>query len=213
MRRHLGLLVKNLPPHLPEPGVKQFFEKHAQVKDMYLFRRSPFGGHSGQSLVHFASASELAKALQLNGRLLHNYKLHIEPTVQEAHEVDFPADGQRPIRYKFRSPLLYVTGQPLEATEEELVVAFRRFGAVRWVQNFHRDRKKFAHAYAFVLYDSPQSATKAYENGVYWRSAGGNIQCNTKLKLSFFKRPIKYPSNDPLKLGFEGNSRIFKHPK
>lgn len=130
-------------PHLPEPGVKQFFEKHAQVKDMYLFRRSPFGGHSGQSLVHFASASELAKALQLNGRLLHNYKLHIEPTVQEAHEVDFPADGQRPIRYKFRSPLLYVTGQPLEATEEELVVAFRRFGAVRWVQNFHRDRKKF----------------------------------------------------------------------
>lgn len=135
-------------PHLPELAVKKFFENHAQVKDMYLFRSSPFGGHSGQSLMHFANAVELSKALQLNGRVLNNYKLMIEPTVQEPYQLDFPV--KRPVRYKFRSQLLYVTGQSLDATEEELGVAFGRFGTVRWVQNFHRDRKKFVGMHLFI---------------------------------------------------------------
>ncbi|TIA91105.1 hypothetical protein E3P99_01252 [Wallemia hederae] len=201
MHRHLGLLVKNLPPHLPESSIKNYLENHARVKDIYTFRASPFGGSSGQTLVHFKNAFELSKALKLNGQLLNNYKLKIEPTARTPHQLRFPV--QRPVRYKFRSKLLYVTGQPLDATQEELEVAFRRFGRLRWVQNFHRDRKKFSHAYAFVLYDTPEFATKAYENGVYLRG-------DNKLKLSFFKRPIKYPQQSPIKLGFKGNRRIFK---
>ncbi|TIB78260.1 hypothetical protein E3Q23_00842 [Wallemia mellicola] len=186
MQRHLGLLVKNLPPHLPSASIKQFFDKYAKVSDIYTFRRSPFGGHTGQSLIHFENAVELNKALKLNGRSLKDYKLIVEPTVEAAHEIDIPIE--RPVRTKFRSQLLYVTGQPLDSTEEELTRAFRKFGTVRWIEQSHQDRKKFAFAYAFVMYESPDFATKAYESGVY-------IRDNIKLKISFFKRPIKYPKD------------------
>lgn len=38
------------------------------------------------------------------------------------------------------------------------------------------------------MYESSDFATKAYESGVYMRD-------NIKLKISFFKRPIKYPED------------------
>ena len=100
-------------------------------------------------MLHFENAVELNKALKLNGRSLKDYKLTVEPTVDAAHEIDIPVE--RPVRTKFRSQLLYVTGQPLDSTEEELTRAFRKFGGVRWIEQSHQDRKKFVSAGSAIM--------------------------------------------------------------
>lgn len=101
-------------------------------------------------MIRFENAVELHKALKLNGRSLKDYKLIVEPTVEAANEIDIPVE--RPVRTKFRSQLLYVTGQPLDSTEEELTRAFRKFGRVRWIAQSHQDRKKFVSPSSAIIY-------------------------------------------------------------
>ena len=180
------------------------------VKDIHLFKSSPFGLHSGQCLVNL-NDNEWSKlhrlSLQLNNKKFFNYKLNVELTDKHHLELDLPSD--KPIKEKYRTSLLNVKNQPLDCSKEDLALSFEKFGKIKWLEIIHLSKKKYKISNAFIMFENPISVTNCLKHGVYLH--------DTKLNIQPYSRRINYNTDknfkNALNLGFKGNSNLFKHRK
>jgi nucleolin len=162
------VFVEGIPYVCSEQDVRDFFIGHGveDIEDLRLPVWQDSGRLRGYGHVVFATQESQRKAIQeLSGKYLKNRYLSVKPAAAPKGPDDSSKEHHRPAENVKPSKTIMLQNLSYEATEEDIQPVLEHFGkivsgGIRVVRHSSTQRSK---GFAYVEFESVESATKAYE--------------------------------------------------
>jgi nucleolin len=162
------VFVEGIPYVCSEQDVRDFFIGHGveDIEDLRLPVWQDSGRLRGYGHVVFATQESQQKAIQeLSGKYLKNRYLSVKPAAAPKGPDDSSKEHHRPAENVKPSKTIMLQNLSYEATEEDIQPVLEHFGktvsgGIRVVRHSSTQRSK---GFAYVEFESVESATKAYE--------------------------------------------------